>query len=196
MAWSPDYVTTAELKAYLRIGDSADDTQLALAIAAASRAIDSHTRRQFGSVTAEERLYTPGWDRHRRRWVVEIDDLMTAASLVEVADEVLVTYTLEPRNAAAKGRPWTHLVVDRDSTVVPCGDEYEMAVTAAWGWTAVPSAIKQACLLQAARFHARRDSPYGVAGSPDLGSELRLLSKVDADVAVMLRPYLRWWAAA
>jgi uncharacterized phiE125 gp8 family phage protein len=196
VTWAPDYATAAELRAYLRISDSVDDTQLGYAITAASRAIDRHTRRQFGSVTAEERVYTPVYDRHRRRWVVEIDDLMTAASSVEVDGTVLVTYTLEPRNAAAKSRPWTHLVVDKDSTVVPCGDEYEVAVTAAWGWTSVPTPVKQACLLQAARFHARRDSPYGVAGSPDLGSELRLLSKVDADVAVTLRPYLRWWAAA
>jgi hypothetical protein len=46
-------------------------------------------------------------------------------------------------------------------------------------------------MLQASRFYARRDSPYGVAGSPDLGSEVRLLSKVDPDVAVSLADYVR-----
>jgi hypothetical protein len=196
MAWAPDYVTASELKAYLRIGDTQDDAQLGFAITAASRAIDRHCRRQFGSVSAEERVYTPEYDRHRRRWLIPIDDLMTAASSVEIAGEVLVEYTLEPRNAAAKGKPWELLVVDKDATVVPCGEEYEAAITAAWGWTAVPTTVKHACLLQASRFFKRRDSPFGIAGSPDVGSELRLLAKVDPDVAVSLRPVLKWWAAA
>jgi len=196
MAWAPDYATAAELKSYLRISDTDDDTQMGYAITAASRAIDKHCRRQFGSVSAEERVYTPVWDRHRRRWLVEIDDLQTAATGVEVDGEVLVEYTLEPRNASSKGLPWTLLVVDKDATVVPTGEEYEVAITAAWGWTSVPTSVKQACVLQAARFFKRRDSPFGIAGSPELGSELRLLSKVDADVAVVLKPYVRWWAAA
>jgi hypothetical protein len=55
----------------------------------------------------------------------------------------------------------------------------------------VPSAVKLATRLQASRFMARRDSPYGVAGSPDAGSEIRLLSRVDPDVAVALRGFSR-----
>jgi hypothetical protein len=62
-------------------------------------------------------------------------------------------------------------------------------VTALWGWTAVPVAVKQATLLQASRFFSRRHSPYGVAGSPELGSEIRLLARVDPDVGVSLRDY-------
>jgi len=55
----------------------------------------------------------------------------------------------------------------------------------------VPTTVKQATLLQASRVFARREAPFGVAGSPDMGSELRLLEKVDPDVAVMLVPYVR-----
>jgi hypothetical protein len=57
--------------------------------------------------------------------------------------------------------------------------------------------VEQATLLQASRFHARRFSPYGVAGSPELGSELRLLAKLDADVELALSKaqLVRWWAA-
>lgn len=195
MAWAPDYVTVDELAAFRRIGDDADDTELAVAITAASRAIDLHCgpNRQFGKVDAvQERVYTARARPDRGRWVVDIDDLMSTTGLVvEVDGTALAGYTLEPRNAAQNGRPWTRLVVDPDSAVQPTGAEYEMAVTALWGWSAVPVAVKQACLLQASRFVSRRDSPFGVAGSPDLGSELRLLAKVDPDVAVSLRPYLR-----
>src|SRR5687768_13557694 len=83
MAWAPNYVMTPELADYLRISDADDDTQLALAITAASRAVDRHTNRQFGLVAAvEERFYTATWDRRRRRMVVEIDDLMTTTGLL------------------------------------------------------------------------------------------------------------------
>jgi hypothetical protein len=64
-------------------------------------------------------------------------------------------------------------------------------VTAVWGWTAVPTSVKQATLLQASRFHKRRHAPFGVAGSPEMGSEIRLLSRVDPDVSVALRDFNR-----
>jgi uncharacterized phiE125 gp8 family phage protein len=204
MAWAPDYVTSAELKAFLRISHTDDDAQVALAITAASRAVDTHAGRQFGVVaSAEERFYTGRWDRRRRRWVVDLDDLMSVTGFdaqVQDADGTdlgaIDDYVLEPRNAAAKGRPWTSLTVRPDSTYKPTGLTDEIAVTALWGWSSVPTAVKEATLLQASRIFHRRTSPFGIAGSPDDGSEMRLLARVDPDVAVTLNPYKRWWAAA
>jgi hypothetical protein len=198
MAWAPDYASTAELREYAtRSTETVDDVQIALAVTAASRAVDRATNRQFGLVAAEERLYTPWYDRRRRRWVVTIDDLMSVVGLVvEVGGVATTDFTLEPRNAAALGRPWTRLVFDLGGAVTPTGAEYEAAITAPWGWTTVPDPVKLGTLLQGSRFFSRKDSPYGVAGSPELGSELRLLAKVDPDVAVILAPYRRgWWAA-
>lgn len=196
MAWAPDYATSAELKAYDRIGDSVDDTQIGYALTAASRAIDKTTSRQFGQVSpAAEWTYTTVWDRHRCRWLVRIDDLGTTTNLAVKLDGVAVTdYTLEPRNAVAKGKVWEQLVFG--STVSTTVDTDNVAITALWGWPAVPVAVKQAALLQSARFLARRDSPYGVAGSPTDGSELRLLAAVDPDVKVALGRYNRLWTAA
>ena len=187
MAWAPDYVTSAELKAFLRIGDAADDVMVAAALTAASRAIDQHTNRQFGVVAAaEERFYTAEWDRRRCRWVIQIDDLMSTSNFdaqVQDADGTdlgqIDDYTLEPRNAAQVSKPWTHLVVKPTSAYLPTGAVDEVAITALWGWTAVPTAVKEATYLQASRFHARRDSPFGIAGSPEVGSELRLLARLD-----------------
>lgn len=204
MPWEPTYVTTAELKSYVRISDSTDDTELDFAIEAASRAVDEHCGRQFGQVAAaEERLYTPQRDRRpkrrRPRWTIEIDDLMTETDLalsVKETGTTISTYTLRPRNADKISRPWTEILFESDVEVVIYGDDDEIAVTAIWGWSAVPETIKQATLLQASRFFSRRTSPYGVAGSPDLGSELRLLAKLDADVAVMLERFRRTWVLA
>jgi uncharacterized phiE125 gp8 family phage protein len=205
MAWAPDYVTSTELKAYLRISDTDDDAQVALAITAASRAVDRHTNRQFGLVAAaEERFYTATWDPKRRRRVVEIDDLMTETGLLvdydadddETFAHSVDSFNVRPVNAKVIGRPWTRIVVRTDSTTLPGPIENGVRVTAKFGWTTVPDTVKQATLLQASRLFTRREAPFGVAGSPDLGSELRLLAKVDPDVAVSLGPYIRWWAAA
>ena len=206
MAWAPDYVTTRELAAAVRIGDALDDAQLASAIATASRAIDHACGRQFGQLAAVEvRYFTARWDTARYRWVVPIDDLMTSTGLViEVdtlddgtySDEIEVSAVqLRPANAVAKGRPWTEFVVRPSSAVQPNGCADAVQVTGRWGWTAVPAAIRHATLLQASRLLARRDAPFGVAGSPEAGSEIRLLARLDPDVAVAVAPYRRWWGA-
>jgi hypothetical protein len=199
MAWAPDYLTGQEFADYLRVHDDVDEVEFAVDISAASRAIDNHTNRQFGIVGAPEaRTYTRWhYDYERGRWAIGIDDLMTTAGAAFTIDGTALTdYTLEPRNAAAEGRPWTRLVVARASSVQPTGCEPELGGTALWGWTTVPVAVTLACRLQGSRFNSRRDSPYGVAGSPDQGSEIRLLARVDPDVGVSLRSYVRPRAVA
>ena len=195
MTWAPDYVTTPELKAYLRIdaGDTVDDVQLPLAVTASSRAVDLTTHRQFGQVAANEsRLYTPRWDPSRCRWVIQIDDLMDVTGLtLNITAGAITQYTLEPLNAAQRGRPWTRVVVSKDSTILPKGEIGEVTAFAKWGWLAIPSTVKEATLIQGSRFNKRRDAPFGIAGSPESGSELRLLAKVDPDVAVMLASFTR-----
>lgn len=193
MAWGPDYATASNLAAYARIGDRADDVELALAVTAASRAIDRATNRQFGVVASPEaRTYDTTWDRRNSEYVVQVDDFQTVTGLVitdangdAVSNADITKY---PRNAAAKGRPWEYFTI---ATITPT-----VTVTATWGWTAVPATIELATLVQASRLAKRREAPFGVAGSPDLGSELRLLAKVDPDVEVMIGPYRRWWAGA
>jgi hypothetical protein len=193
MAWAPDYATTADLAAFVRIPDSDDDAQLALAATAASRAVDRATNRQFGKVdTAEERLYVPRPDYERGLWVVDVDDFQTVSNLsVEVDGTAVTVFVKEPYNADKLGRPWTRLAFTADSEAKPSCAPHEVAVTAVWGWTAVPTAVKEATLLQASRFFVRRNAPFGIAGSPDTGSEMRLLARVDPDVAVALGDYKR-----
>lgn len=194
MAWAPDYVTLTALKTFLRNTVSADDADLSVDITAASRAIDDHCNRQFGKVaSAETRVYTARPDYERGVWVVDIDDLDDVTGFAPTIDGVAVTtYTLEPVNAVLKGLVWTRLVIDpATSTVVPTGAANELSAAGKWGWTVQPVAVGLAARLQASRFSSRRNSPYGVAGSPDQGSEMRLLARVDPDVGVSLRHYRR-----
>lgn len=205
MTWAPDYCTAADLKGWLRIGDTADDTVLGWAITAASRDVDQFCGRQFGVVAAAEaRSYV--WDGQKvdGRPALEVDDVMTTTNLAVVTVDQSGTTTstpvngtnfdLWPANAAKVGRPWTHLVA-RSGTSWP-GCAGSTTVTAVWGWTAIPTSVLQATVLQASETFTRRNAPFGIAGSPELGSELRLLQRLDVDAARLLAPYKRHWGAA
>lgn len=191
MTWAPDYVTLAEAKDYLRITDTNDDTLLALWITTASRAVDGFCGRQFGKTdSAESRTYTAQFDRHLACWVAEIDDLYDAdgSTVAGPSAEVLTDYELEPTNGPRKDRPYERLLATSSGPYTINSDS--------WGWSAVPSAATTATLLQTARLAARRDSPYGIAGSPTEGSELRLLASLDPDLRTSLNRFRRnWWAA-
>lgn len=197
MAWKPAYVTVAEAKEYLRIpaGDVADDVRLGLDVEAASRAIDRATKRQFGQDAAPvARRYTAEYDHTICKWIVRIDDLQDVDPLTVASDGTAITdYELWPFNAVPDGRPYTEI---RLGTAPATREPGGVTVTAQFGWTAVPATIKDATRLQAARFFKRSDAPFGVAGSPEAGSEMRLLAKVDPDVAVMVSDYVRRWMAA
>ncbi len=205
MTWAPDYVSVADLADEMRIGDAVDAATLARAISAASRAVDRATGRQFGSTgtPVQARYYTARWVERTGRWLVPIDDVQTAAGLLVAVDpaddatwgELVDEYRLKPANAAALGKPWTAIEVHPSSANQPCDRADAVEVRATFGWTDIPEVVVSATMLQAIRFASRRDSPYGIAGSPDTGSELRLLAKVDPDVAVMLSGVTRWWGA-
>lgn len=190
MAWAPDYVTAPELKDYLRITDAADDAFVALWVATVSRNVDDECGRQFGQVeTAEARVYSGVWDRHQGGYLYEIDDLPDVDDLLVIgADATEVTdYTLQPENALQRGKPYERLLSSASGPLT--------ITSPSWGWPAVPAAVKIGIFLQAARLAARRDSPFGVAGSPQQGSELRLLAQLDPDFRTSLKPLRRsWWA--
>lgn len=193
MGWEPDYVEVDEVKAWLRIDDAdeQDDVQIAIYATAASRAVDGFCHRQFGKVEAPEtRTYEGVYDRHLGCFVYAIDDLASDAGLtvLDAAGDEVTGVELRPLNAALKGVPYTEL---RCSSGGPLTAE-----SGHWGWAAEPQAVKMGALLQAARLAARRDSPFGIAGSPSEGSEVRLLASLDPDLRTSLKRYRREvWAA-
>lgn len=207
MAWEPDYCTTAEFKNYVGIEstDNTDDVFIALDITAASRAVDAccsyranglGARRQFGKTDApESRYYTPRWDINQARWVIEIDDLMDITGLTVAVDmgnddtyeSVITNYVLRPRDALANNRPYTQISINPNSSVQAYAWRDSAKVTAnVWGWSAVPSIVKRATLLQAHRFNKRRVSPFGTKGSPQKQTQQTIVDQVDADIEQML----------
>lgn len=207
MTWAPDYVELEDLKRVLRLDDEADDLELAAAITAASRAIDTYCGRQFGQTDAAEvRTYAPTADAAGDGRGIVIDDVMDLTGLAIGVDEAndgtfSTTFTVDaqarlwPWNAAAEGRPYTELRTIGASRFPRRARAVQ--IEARWGWSEVPALVKQACALEAIRLFKRPAAPFGVAGSPELGAEpLRLLARLDPDVELMLSGLRRHWYAA
>jgi hypothetical protein len=179
------------LKNYLEIQHNADDVFVALWVTTASRNVDDYCGRQFGQVaSAEERTYTPVWDRHLGAYVTEIDDVqdITGITVEDSNGDAVTDYDLEPVNALKKGKPYERIL-----TTTCTG---KLTIWVKWGWSAVPSAVSMGLLLQGARLAARRNSPFGISGSPSEQGEIRLLAQLDPDFKTSLNPLRRdWWAA-
>jgi hypothetical protein len=190
MVWKPDYVTAVQVADYLRIGDTVDNAQFGIWATAASRAIDRKTNRQFGQLAAPAaRTYRQpaAYNLQTGLWELEIDDVQDVTGMlvggVAYASSGAV---LLPDNAPAESVPWQRLGFTSQPLTPTPGAPATLVVTARWGWTTVPTPVTGACYLQCARWSARRDAPFGIAGSPDQGSEMRLLARLDPDVATTL----------
>ena len=186
-----DYATLADVKRQLDIDDTVDDGLLELCITSASRAIDNMTERTFGQVE-ETRVFVPD-----DSFFCPIDDLYSLTTLKTADDadqEFDVTWDvkdrqLEPLNGSLNGTDWPYTGIRAvgDYLFPTVGSEATVQVTGVFGWPAVPTAIKQATILQAARYYKRSDSPMGVAGFDAMG--VVRLSNVDPDIYVLLEPY-------
>lgn len=194
MAITNGYTTLASLKSAMRIpnADTTDDTLLETAIESASRQIDGHCERVFYNGTAT-RIYAPS-----DSYVTEIDDLITLTQLETSSDGKSFDttwgsddYQLEPLNGIAGGlvMPTNTIRAVGDYLFPVIGREATVRITGNFGWSAVPTAIKQATLILAQRQFKRYDSPLGVAGFGEIG--VVRVSRIDPDVASLIAPYRR-----
>ncbi|MGH7486060.1 MAG: hypothetical protein ACREMY_10740, partial [bacterium] len=218
------YADLATFRQYIRtdpVANDADDPDSLLeklALDSAARAIDRACGRNFAiaGTTPSARVFTPKivpgaspleyltreypytWYTH---FVLSIDDITDLSGMMVAFDatgdgdytNAITGFRVSPQNAPAKGLPYRQLTFDVG--IYPPFFFESVQVTALWGWGACPATIINANLLQASRYFKRRDAPFGVAGSPQEGSELRLLSKLDPDVALMVGAYKRNWGA-
>ena len=196
MAITNGYATLAELKSSLTITDSDDDALLELAITSTSRMIDDFTGRFFytnGTVGSPViRYYTPN-----DPWTLAVDDYV---SISEIATDdnfnqtwstvwAASDFLKEPVNNSLRGWPYTRLLAT-GRYVWPYYLPQACKVTGVWGWPAVPAEVNQACIIQSSRIFVRKQSPFGIAGTPELGT-VRLSSRLDPDVQAFLRPINR-----
>ena len=197
------YATTADLAARLGMDEAtaAADAALVNAIAAASRAIDGQCGRSpgaFGISTSATRYFTPD-----ESYCLTIDDLVTLTTLTSDADGDRVyevtwattDYDLEPFNAAQTGEPYTKLVVTPAGRYGFPTVRKGVAITGLWGWPSVPAAITEATIILTHRLYKRKDTPFGIAGTNELGM-VTMMPKTDADVVGLIAPYRRFFIGA
>lgn len=197
MAITNGYCSLSELKASLRITDNIDDALLELCVESASRDIDGVTERVFYSTADATRVYVP-----TDSFTVETDDIVSITSLKTSSGGVnfdvtwtATDYQLEPLNGIAGGlvQPYTRIRAIGDY-LFPVWEpsninsqEATVQVTGTFGWSAVPTAIKQATIILAQRHYKRYDSPLGIAGFSDLGAVT--VRSVDPDVRALIAPF-------
>lgn len=201
------YATVAELKEFIGIpdADTADDNVLELALDSATAQVERYCDRVF---TADA-LPTTRVYQVDETGSIDIDPVSTLTGLVVKTDHdgdgvyettwtINTDFRVEPLNAPAAGVPWDRLVVLGTRWFPRLKYRPGVEVTARFGWPGgtPPAAVKHATLIQASRLFKRKDAPFGVAGSVEFGSEVRLLNEVDRDAQNLLRAYRRnWWVA-
>lgn len=186
------YMTVAEFKTVSSIDDTDDDALIAQVLEATSRLIDRYCGRRFYLPDDDEtRYYSPERsDLVFTDDIVEITTLKTDAAGDRTFETTWATtdYDLIPRNAALDGNPYRHIGRSRIGTqsfpLVHNGVE----IVGRFGYPSVPLDIKMACQIQATRLFKRKDAPFGVIGSAEMG-QLLVLSKLDPDVQLLLRPF-------
>lgn len=200
------YTDLPTLKNYLSITTTPTDTQLEMAINAASRGIDKYCQRKFWlDGTPVAKTFIPN---DLLTVVLATNDPLggdigsTAGLVVKTDPSGNGTYgvtwaptdfQLHPVNAPTawpEARPWTSLRAVGTLTFPWLINTWltrldRVQITARWGWPAIPDAVTQACLIKASRLFHRKDSPQGVAGFGDLGV-VRISKTDDPDVCGLL----------
>ena len=191
------YTTLADVRNSLQIEDSLDDTSIQAAILSASRMIDDYCQRHFyqeGTLAAPvTKYYTPV-----SPWYLEIDDLIQPTEVASRANQTGQFSTIwdldtdlmyEPINNPELGRPVTRLLAIT-TYVFPYFFPQTVKITGVWGYSSIPYEVELACKIQAARLFVRKQSPFGIAGSVELGT-VRLNSRLDPDVEMLLKTFRR-----
>lgn len=184
------YATLQELKTWLGISGNTDDTRLELAIEAASRAIDAECSRRFYATSATRYFQTDD----SLRCDVD-DDLLAVTSIAYDStgrrDYIALAgtdYELDPEAA-----PYRIIhIAPASSYFFSVNQRRGVRVIGSWGYCATgsqPQAITRACLLLATRYFKRKDAPFGVIGTPELGF-MRVTAR-DPEVRALLNPYRR-----
>jgi hypothetical protein len=191
MAIVNGYATLAEVKASLRLTDNADDALIETAIEGASRRIDGYCNRWFYKTAS-----TPVKVYSSTLYQIGTDDISSSSITVKIdgaADGTFNTtwtqnqqYQIEPLNAVITGNPYRRIVAINGYQFPIAIDKPLVQVTAQWGWDAVPSDVKQACILLSIRGFARLNAALGVVGFADMAIQVR---PVDPDVRDLLHTY-------
>lgn len=178
-------VTLAQLKAYVDVSNTSDDSLLTSALSSAEAAVKAFTRRIFEPVTMT-RTYSS--DAVRGNLLFLDEDLISATSITANGRNVpLSNVVLEPRNAAC------YSMIRMKQTVGDwlTDDDSEISVVGSWGYGAsVPNDIVQAVTRLAAWLYRQKDTHADVP-QPTMGNSgvMVMPSGLPKDITQLLRPH-------
>ncbi len=201
MAVVNGYCTLAELKTYIGLSGSGQDTNLENAINGASREIDAFTGRFFYQTSSDTKYFTP-----ISQYEIDVPDISTPSGLAVLTDTtddgsydttltINTDFVTKPFDAGndvggVQYQPITNITIldKRSSERFDTDIVKNIKITCQWGWSAVPHAIKQATFLQATRLFKRKDSPFAVYGNEQTGTG-ELFSRFDPDALKLIKKY-------
>ena len=202
MAITNGYCALSEIKTYIGLSGSGQDTNLESAVESASREIDQYCGRIFYETTSQVRTYTP-----TNRYELEVDDISTVTGLVVKLDTTddgsydttltintdFIVSPVNRSNVLDENQPITMLKIldKRSSERFDVDIINNVQVTAKYGFSSVPSAIKQATFLQATRLLKRKDSPFSTYGNPQTGTA-ELFNRFDPDALKLIKGYTKY----
>lgn len=192
MAWDDPYLTVDEFKARIGIqATNADDVLLGI-LKGASRQVDNWCGRRFNQSDADSvRYFTArAGDMLALPDTVSLSEIATDTTGSRVYATVWETtdYDLYPFDAADIDWPYTELRVSPYGTLRFPDLARSIRLTGVFGWPAVPDTIREATALQANRLWARKNAPFGIVGSAELG-QMTAITSLDPDVRAMIAPY-------
>ena len=170
------YTTTPAVRAYLGIDSSADDVLIDALIAAAEKAIETYTQRDFEVTSDTTRYYTVGKDTDGRMLYLD-HEICSITSVTTDADAASTTSLTEdtdyiglPRNET----PFNRLEILSSSTYTwtyTTDPEFGIEVTGKFGYsTSAPADIAQACKRLTAYYYRQKDSQvFDVTAIPEAG---------------------------
>ena len=199
------YVSTADLKNYIGITGSGQDTNISNAVQSASRQIDRICQRRFWQdSTVQVRTFTP-----ISNIFLEVPDISTTTGLIVKTDStdngtydttltINTDFIVTPTNPRLLGtgsgehEPFTQIRIlnTRSSERFDPDIINNVQITAKFGFAIIPEDVKQATLIQALRLFKRKDTPFNVFGNEQTGT-VELFNKFDPDAMSLLKNFRR-----
>lgn len=186
------YCSLDDLKTRLGISDNDDDVTLDAIIDAVSGWIEKYCGRRFSVPTEDETHYitADGWDCIWPGDIVSVTTLATDATGNRTYAQAWAAtdFDLLPANAALTDEPYTRIQTTPMGLYQFPTLTNSVRITGRWGWPVTPAPVNEACLLQCERVFKRRDAPFGVTGSSEMG-QLMVIPRLDPDVQLLLNSF-------
>jgi hypothetical protein len=186
-------ITTAELKTYLGISSSTDDTLIGDLIDAAQVFIENETLRDFEVGADTTRYFTPGKDTHEG--TLYFDEMLAQApttvtngdgTVIASTKYVLLDSNRPPYYAmklkASTGLYWTYQNDPEDA----------ISIVGRWGWSVTPdNGVKQLCKRFTGWLYRSKDAQaYDHTAFSELGV-IRVRHRIPEDIQELFTYYRR-----